>query len=78
MPHPHNSDSACSRTAPLDRSLLPAGSLAADTRAAGCNQASAGSALSPFRRTRNAAGRLSVLQIAICVAAIFVASATTA
>ena len=78
MPSPRNSNSACMSAEPLSRSFFPARSLAAETRVAGGNQTSAGGALSPFQRRRSAAGRFSLLQIAICVAVIFVASSTTA
>jgi soluble lytic murein transglycosylase-like protein len=74
MPSVRNSDSASSPAEPPNRPLFPASSLAAEMQTAGRNQASTGDTSAPIRRRRNGAGRRSLLQIAICVAAIFVAS----
>jgi hypothetical protein len=78
MPSVRNSNSHSSPTELLNRSLFPAKFLAAAMQAAGRNQASTGRTSPKFRRWRNGAGRRSLLQIAICVAAIFVASSTAA
>jgi hypothetical protein len=78
MPSVRNSNLACSPAELLNRSLFPVSSLAAEMQAAGRNRASAGHASPPIQRRRNGAGRRSLLQIAICVAAIFVASSTAA
>ncbi len=78
MPSVRNSASASSRAKPPSRPLFPASSLAAETRTAGRNQASAGDTSAPIGRWRNGAGRRSLLQIAICVAAIFFASSIAA
>jgi hypothetical protein len=78
MPSVRNSDSASSLTEPLNRPLFPAKFLAAAMQATGRNQASTGRTSPKFRRWRNCAGCRSLLQIAICVAAIFVASSMTA
>ena len=78
MPSVRNSKSASSPTEPLNRSLFPAKLLAAEMQAAGRNQASTGDTSAPIRRRRNGAGRRPLLQIAICVVAIFVASSTAA
>jgi len=78
MPYPRNSDSAGSSAGLLNRSLFPASSLVAEVRAASPSHASDGGAFSPFRRRWNALGRRSLLQVGICVAAIFVASSTAA
>jgi hypothetical protein len=78
MPSVRNSDSAPSPAEPLNRPLFPASSLAAEMRATGRNQASIRDTSAPIGRWRNGAGRRSLLQIAICVAAIFVASSTAA
>ena len=78
MPSVRNSNSASSPAEPLNRSLFPAKSLVAEMQTAGRNQASAGHVSPQLRRRRNGAGRRSLLQIAICVVAIFVASSTAA
>ena len=78
MPSLRNSDSACSSIEPRNRSLFPVKCLVAEIRSPGRNQASAGRTLSQFPRRRNGAGRRPLLQIAICAAAIFVASSTAA
>jgi hypothetical protein len=78
MPSVRNSNSVCSSAERLVRSLFPASSRAAEMQAAGRNRASAGHASPQLQRRRNGAGRRSLLQIAICVVAIFVASLTTA
>ena len=78
MPYQRNSASARMSAEPLNRSLFQARSLVTEMNLASRNQASAGSALSPFRHRRNAAGRISLLQVAICFAAIFIASSTAA
>jgi hypothetical protein len=70
-----NSNSASSPTEPLNRSLFWAKSPVVEIQAAGRNQAS-GHISRSFGRRRNGAGRGSLLQIAICVVAIFVASST--
>jgi soluble lytic murein transglycosylase-like protein len=77
MPSVRNSKSASSPTEPLNRSLFSAKFLAAAMQATGRNQASTGDTSAPILRRRNGAGRRSLLQIAICVAAIFVASSMT-
>jgi soluble lytic murein transglycosylase-like protein len=77
MPPVRNSDSS-SPAEPLNRPLFPASSLAAEMQTASRNRASTGDTSAPIRRRRNGAGRRSLLQIAICVAAIFVASSTIA
>jgi hypothetical protein len=74
MPPVRNSNAASSLTKPLNRFLFPAKLLAAALRAAGRNRASTGDTSAPIRRRRNGAGRRSLVQIAICVAAILVAS----
>jgi hypothetical protein len=73
MPSARNSGSASSPTKPRNRSLFPVKSLAAEMRTAGRNRASTGDTSAPIRRRRNGVGLRSLLQIAICVAAIFVA-----
>ena len=78
MPSVRNSNSVCSSAERLVRSLFPASSRAAEMQAAGRNRASAGHASPQLQRRRNGAGRRSLLQIEICVVAIFVASLTTA
>jgi soluble lytic murein transglycosylase-like protein len=78
MPSVRNSKSAFSPTEPPNRSLFSAKFLAVAMQAAGRNQASAGDTSAPVRRWRNGAGRRSLLQIAICVAAISVASSMIA
>src|SRR5271166_3501578 len=78
MPSVRNSNSVCSSAERLIRSLFPASCLAAEMQGAGRNRALAGHASPPTQHRRNGAGRRSLLQVAICVAAIFVASSTTA
>ena len=78
MPSVRNSNSASSPTEPLDRSLFPAKFLAVAMQAAGCNRASTGDPSAPIRRRRNGAGRRSLLQMSICVAAIVLASSMAA
>jgi hypothetical protein len=78
MPSVRNSDSPSSLAEPLNRSLFPAKSPVAERQAAGRNQASAGHISRWFGRRRDGAGRGSLLQIAICVVAIFIASSTAA
>jgi soluble lytic murein transglycosylase-like protein len=73
MPSVRNSNAASSLTKPLNRFLFPARLLAAAMQAAGRNQASNGDTSAPIRRRRNGARRRSLVQIAIFVAAIFVA-----
>jgi len=60
MPYLRNSASARMSAEPLNRSLFQARSLVTEMNLASRNQASAGSALSPFRRRRNATGRISL------------------
>jgi hypothetical protein len=78
MPSVRNSDSASSPAEPLNRSLFPARSLVHEIETASCRRTSAWRASPQLRRRRNRAGRRSLLQIAICVVAIFVPSLTTA
>jgi transglycosylase-like protein with SLT domain len=78
MPSVRDSDSASSPAEPLNRPLFPASPLAAEMQTAGRNRASTGDTSAPIRRRRNGAGRRSLVQIAICVAAIFVASSMIA
>jgi Transglycosylase SLT domain len=78
MPSVRNSDSASSPAEPLNRPLFPASPLAAEMQTAGRNRPSTGDTSAPIRRRRNGAGRRSLLQIAICVAAIFVVSSMIA
>jgi soluble lytic murein transglycosylase-like protein len=73
-----NWDSASSPTEPLNRSLFPANLIAAAMQATGRNQASTGDTSATIGRRRNSAGLRPPLQIAICVAAIFVASSMAA
>jgi Transglycosylase SLT domain len=78
MPSLRNSNSAASPAKQLNHSLFPAKSPVAEMQAAGRNQASAGHISRSFGRRRNGAGRGSLLRIAICVVAIFIASSTPA
>ncbi len=78
MPSVRNSNSASSPADPLNRSLFPAKSLFAEIETASCRRTSAWRVSPRVRRRRNGAGRRSLLPIAICVAAIFVASSTAA
>jgi Transglycosylase SLT domain len=78
MPSVRNSNAASSPTEPLNRSLFPAKFLAAAMQATGRNQASTGRTSPKLRRRRNGAERRSLVQIAICVAAIFLASSMIA
>ena len=78
MPSVRNSNSASSPAEPLNRSLFPAKSLVAETETASCRRTSGWRVLAQLRHRRNGAGRRSLLQIAICVAAIFVVSSTAA
>ena len=78
MPSVRNSNSASSPAEPLNRSLFPANLLAAAMLATGRNQARREHASSPIQHRRNGAGRRPLLQIAICVAAIVVASSMAA
>ena len=78
MPSLHNSNSGSSPAELLNRSLFPIKFLVAEMQTLGRNRASAGHASPAIQRQRNGAGRRSLFQIAICVAAIFVASSTAA
>jgi hypothetical protein len=78
MPSVRNSDSASSSPEPLNHSLFPAKFLAAAMQATGRNQSSTGLTSPKLRRWRNGAGRRPLLRIAICVAAIVVASSMAA
>jgi soluble lytic murein transglycosylase-like protein len=78
MPSVRNSDSTSSPAEPPNRPLFPASSLAAETQTAGRNRMSTGDTSAPIRRRRNGAGQRPLLQVAICVAAIFVASSMIA
>jgi hypothetical protein len=78
MPSVRNSKLASSPSEPLNRSLFPVSALATETQTASRNQASAGDTSAPIRRWLNGSGRRSLLQIAICLAAIVVASSTAA
>jgi soluble lytic murein transglycosylase-like protein len=78
MPSVRNSESAPSPAEPLNPRLFPASSLAAETQTAGRNRMSTGDTSAPIRRRRNDAGQRPLLQVAICVAAIFVASSMIA
>ena len=78
MPSARNSNSAYSPAEPLNRSLFPAKFLTAAMQAPDRNQGATGRTSPPIGRRRNGAGRRSLLQIAICVVAILVASSTTA
>jgi Transglycosylase SLT domain len=78
MPSVRNSDSASSPADPLNRSLFPAKSLVAEIKTASCHRTSAWCISPQLRRRRNCAGRRSLLQITICVVAIFIASSTAA
>jgi Transglycosylase SLT domain len=73
-----NSDSACSSAERLIRSLFPAKFLVAEIETASCRRTSAWRVSPQLRHRRNDAGRRPLLQIAICVAAIFVACSTAA
>ena len=77
MPSVRNSNSASSPVEPLDR-LFPVKSLIAEIETASCHRTSAWRVSPQLRRRRNGAARRSLLQIAICVVAIFVASSTAA
>jgi len=76
MPSSRNSNSASSPAEPLNRSLLPAKSLVAEIETVSCRRTSAWRVPPQLQRRRNGAGRRSLLQIAICVVAIFLASST--
>ncbi len=78
MPSVRNSNSASSPAEPLNRSLFPAKSLVVDIETASYRRTSAWRVSPPIQRRRNGAGRRPLIQIAICVAAIFVASSTAA
>jgi soluble lytic murein transglycosylase-like protein len=78
MPSLRNSKLASSPPEPLNRSLFPAKLLAAAMQATGRNQASTGRTSPMLRRWRNGAGSRPLLQIAICIAAIFFASSMAA
>jgi hypothetical protein len=78
MPPVRNSDSASSPAEPPNRLLFPASSLDAEMQIAGRNRASTGDTSAPIRRRRTRAGRRSLLQVAICVAAIVVACSMAA
>jgi Transglycosylase SLT domain len=78
MPSVRNSNSASSPAEPLNCSLFPAKSLVAEIETASCRKASLWRVSPLLRRRRNGARRRSLVQIAICVAAIFVASSTAA
>jgi hypothetical protein len=78
MPSVRNSNSASSPAELQNRSLFPAKFLAAAMQATGRNQASTGRTSPKLRRWRNCGGRRSLLQITICVVAIFVAFSAAA
>jgi soluble lytic murein transglycosylase-like protein len=78
MPSVRNSNSVRSSAERLIRYLFPASSLAGEMQVAGRNQASAEHALPAIQRRRNGAGQRPLLQISICVMAIFVAFSAAA
>jgi hypothetical protein len=73
-----NSNSASSLAESLNRSLFPGKSLIAEIETASCHRTSAWRISPQLWRRRNCAGRRSLLQITICVMAIFFASSTAA
>jgi soluble lytic murein transglycosylase-like protein len=78
MPSVRNSKSASSPTEPLNRRQFPASALAAEMQTASRSRAATRDTWAPTRRRRNGAGSRLPLQIAICVAAIFLASSMIA
>jgi soluble lytic murein transglycosylase-like protein len=78
MPSVRNSESAPSPAEPLNPRLFPASSLAAEMQTAGRSRALTRDTWAPMRRRRNGARRRLLVQIAIFVAAIFVASSMIA
>jgi transglycosylase-like protein with SLT domain len=78
MPSVRNSNSASSLAEPLNRSLFPGKSLIAEIETASCHRTSAWRISPQLWRRRNCAGRRSLLQITICVMAIFFASSMAA
>jgi Transglycosylase SLT domain len=78
MPSVRNPKLASPPPEPLNRPLFPASSLAAAMQATGCNQALTGRTSPMLRRWRNGAGSRPLLQMAICIGAIFFASSMAA